>query len=97
MAAKVAIAGTAENPDIKQRLAGVEKVENKARKGMREKEEAKPWAGATVKSLEANLQAKARERRAGVPMGSKATATIAASPGIVRNGARKERVEPAVE
>ena len=60
---------------------------------MKEREEAKPWARATVKSLDANLQAKARERRAGVPMGSKGTATIAVNPDTALNGVKKEKVD----
>ena len=87
----MAIAGIAENHDIKQKIAGVERVANKAQKGMMEKEEAKPWARATVKSLEANLQAKAKERKVGAPMGSKAVATTAGNTDTAPSGVRKEK------
>ena len=93
----MAIAGTVENPDIKRRIAGVEKVANKAQKEMKEKEEAKPWARATVKSLEANLQAKAKERKVGAQMGSKETAITAENQGTAQSGVPRGRVELAAK
>ena len=58
-----------------------------------EKEEAKPWARATAKSLEAKQIVKVQEKRGGAPMDSKASVTTAWNMAIAPNGAPKERAE----